>query len=119
MERSITFHNFVDTRNKIQFMLDQYRINVEKWVVDQFNDIPVQPGEAAIMSLRLWMEKYLTVRQRLEIIADEVENPDFHRILLSRETVERMDSVRQFYGLNNMEETVATLLDCIRRHPVL
>ncbi|MBF0419771.1 MAG: hypothetical protein HQL77_02105 [Magnetococcales bacterium] len=118
MAGSLTLLNFADVHKNIQFMIDHYRINIEKWVVDQFNDISNNPSDSAVMALRLWMERFLTPRQQLEIFESVEKNFVFSSILLSRETVERMDSVRKHYGLENMEATVVALLDCVRRHPL-
>lgn len=118
MAGSLTLLNFADVHKNIQLMIGHYRINVEKWVVDQFHDISDSPSETAVMALRLWMERFLTPRQQLEIFESVEKNFDISSILLSRETVERMDSVRRHYGLETMEATVVALLDCIRRHPL-
>lgn len=52
MDNAITTNNFSEIRKLIQAMIDQFRINAEKWVVDQFNDIPEHPADGAVMSLR-------------------------------------------------------------------
>lgn len=117
MESLITIVNFTGVRKEIESMIDQYRINAEKWVVDQFFEIPVDPTDAAIASLRLWVKKFLTPKQQVEVFENLSQSADVCRIFLSRETVEKMESVRKLYELKTMEDTVTTLLDCIRHHP--
>jgi len=118
LDKTITDANFIVIRNQIQLMIDQYRINVEKWVLDQFNDIPERSSDSAIVSLRLWMEKFITLKQQSEILQSIDRDQGMVSIVISKEILERIDSVRKFYGLENMEETIETLLDCIHRNPI-
>ncbi|MBF0132798.1 MAG: hypothetical protein HQL75_09465 [Magnetococcales bacterium] len=119
MDHSITTANFGDVRKRIQVMIDQFRINAEKWVVDQFNDIPEHPADGAVISLRLWMEKFLTPRQQADIFEGLAQNLDLCHIPLSQDTMRRLEAVRGMYQLRDMEETVIMLLDAVRCRPTL
>ncbi|MBF0605555.1 MAG: hypothetical protein HQL07_17920 [Nitrospirae bacterium] len=119
MDSLITTDNFSDVRHQIQVMIDQYRINAEKWVVDQFNDIPDYPADGAVVSLRLWMEKFLTARQQADIFEGLAQKLGLCQIPLSQDTVRRLEAVRGMYQLRDMEETVIMLLDAVRCRPTL
>ncbi|HAT51538.1 MAG TPA: hypothetical protein DCS88_14580 [Alphaproteobacteria bacterium] len=119
LDSLITTDNFSDVRHQIQVMIDQYRINAEKWVVDQFNDIPDYPADGAVVSLRLWMEKFLTARQQADIFEGLAQKLGLCQIPLSQDTVRRLEAVRGMYQLRDMEETVIMLLDAVRCRPTL
>ncbi|MBF0624079.1 MAG: hypothetical protein HQL82_04655 [Magnetococcales bacterium] len=120
MPRPVQFQleeiDFLEMRGKIQFLIDTYRINAEKWVLDLFQQIPQEPGPDAVRRLEKWLNTYLPEPQRSQLL-DSGTGPAADAgdcITVTRETLEQLRGFQRFFGLESDDVTIRELLAAYR-----